>query len=74
MSLNCEFDYYAWLASGHSIILGESDGIVSLNSAINRGEDFKNIGISNNCHSDSLINEYDMVKKKVYCYSSKIPP
>jgi pimeloyl-ACP methyl ester carboxylesterase len=49
-------------------ISGGNDGIVPLNSAINPpnpGEDFKNIGISKNCHANLLGNEeYDMVKNE----------
>jgi pimeloyl-ACP methyl ester carboxylesterase len=65
-SFNCALAYYYWLAWGSSFIEGKDDGIVPLDSATDpEEEDFENIGISNNCHTDLLGNEeYDIVKEE----------
>jgi pimeloyl-ACP methyl ester carboxylesterase len=53
------------LKLGNLIIIGEDDGVVPLDSAIDPEEDFENIGISRSCHLDLLGDEeYEMVKKE----------
>jgi len=62
---NCSPFSYLWLVWGSSNIRGEDDGIVPLESATNTTENFENIDISNNCHTDLLGNEeYNMVKEE----------
>lgn len=62
---NCSPFSYLWLAWGSLNISGDDDGIVPLDSATNPEENFENIGISDNCHTDLLGNEeYNMVREK----------
>jgi pimeloyl-ACP methyl ester carboxylesterase len=62
---NCSPLLFNWLALGSFNIIGEDDGVVPLDSAIDPEEDFENIDISHSCHLDLLGNEeYDMVKKE----------
>ena len=61
---NCSYVYYYWLTWG-SYMIGDDDGMVPLDSAVNPDESFENIGISNNCHTNLLgEEEYNMVKDK----------
>jgi pimeloyl-ACP methyl ester carboxylesterase len=69
--INCSPSLFFFFQGNFFILLnisGGNDGIVPLNSAINPPnpeEDFKNIGISNNCHADLLGNEeYNMIKEE----------